>query len=137
VQRGIEERVAARMFGLSIHEYWDLETHPDEWFSVVPAHVIRCVVGFFAIDWRGCHIWRTGSVEVDAGPLDRFLVQVREAHGLTREDFADRIGFHAQLAEVIEGHPQGLALWPPEVASRIARAFDIHEQNLVARLLDP
>jgi len=36
----MDERAAARIFGLSLCEYADLEAYPDEWFSVLPTQVI-------------------------------------------------------------------------------------------------
>ena len=87
---GMDERAAARIFGLSLCEYADLEAYPDEWFSVLPTQVIRCVVSCFGIDWRSCRTWNAGKVHVGPEPLNSFLVKIREAHALTREQFADR-----------------------------------------------
>jgi hypothetical protein len=54
---------------------------------------------------------------------------------MSREEFADRVGFTAAFCDVIEGHPDGLALWPLEAALLLAQEFDIDALSLVERLV--
>jgi len=118
---------AGKMFGLSANEWYDLEQHVDEWSMVTPAYVIRCIVSYFEL---------RVPTSRDQG-LDGFIRKIREKNNLSREDFSDRVGFNATFAEVIEGHPEGLLLWPLEPAMLLARAFDIDGRSLAGRLLKP
>ena len=131
---------AGKMFGLSANEWYDLEQHVDEWSMVTPAYVIRCIVSYFELDWPAFYDWPSGVIRVptsrDQG-LDGFIRKIREKNNLSREDFSDRVGFNATFAEVIEGHPEGLLLWPLEPAMLLARAFDIDGRSLAGRLLKP
>jgi hypothetical protein len=126
---------AATMFGLSASEYLDLEVHDDEWATVAPAGVISCVAGFFGIEWWACAAWRSGSFKSIGNRLDEFCRELREANGLSREDFSDRVGFNPSFCEVIEGHADGLSLWPVEVARLMAQEFDVDERALIGKLL--
>lgn len=138
--KGLDEIAACSMFGLSVHEWADLENREDEWSAVTPAYVVRCIVSFFKIDWAAFYNWPTGTIRVP-GPRDQdlaaFIRQIREKKELSRDAFAGRVGFHGAFADVIEAHAEGLLLWPLEPAMLLAKTFDIDGMSLAKRLLVP
>lgn len=136
-QLGISQDRAAVMLCLSDAEYCDLEAYEYEWRDVVPCHVVRHAVSIFAVDWRNALEWPSGGTIEPQPPLDTFLKSLRESLGLTRDAFGDRVGFFAPFVEVIEGHPDGLALWPLDVALDLASVFDIKALALAECVLEP
>jgi hypothetical protein len=136
-QLGISWDRAATMLCLSDMEYFDLELHEDEWRDVVPAYVIGFAISIFEIDWRNSYNWPKGGAIQATLPLNEFLVSIRQTHGLTPEQFSDRIGYSEPFANVIESHSGGLALWPMDVAIDLALAFDVNLISLAECVLQP
>ena len=134
---GLDEATAAAMFGLSVFEWGDLESHDDEWATVTPAITIEKIVNFFGIDWHTCISLPTGRPFDASMPMDQLCRLVREQSGLSREDFADRVGFYPAFCEVIEGHIHGLSLYPITVATELASVAGIDAQALVEKILAP
>lgn len=134
---GLDETATAAAFGLNVSSYEDLEAHDDEWFAVTPAIHIANIVNFFGIDWRACRDWPRGA-SVDRGlPLDELCRGLRGRLALTREEFAERAGFHTAFCDVIEGHPMGLSLWPVEVAVTLADVAGADALALAEAVLQP
>jgi transcriptional regulator with XRE-family HTH domain len=134
---GLHEVAAAAMLGLSNAGYDDLENDENEWQSVVPARIVNNVVNFFDVDWRPCRAWPSGTLVAPGQAIDELCRSLRTQHGLSREEFADRVGFFSSFCEVIEGHPDGLSLWPIDAVVHIAEAFSLDAASLVAVLLKP
>lgn len=133
----LSETDAAAIVGASPMGYWDLEHHEDEWTFVIPAISLRPLIALLKIDWRSARIWREGGAEVPTDRLDAFLRASRERLGMSRDEFADKVGFLPAFVEAIEGNPDGLALWPLEVAFMVAEALSLREVSLAERLIMP
>src|SRR5215216_1700139 len=105
----------ANLLDVTIGSYFDLEASPTEWRMVLPLYKLRFLISLLEIDTTPI----TGSASVhfdgilDASTLIRSL---REKKKISKEVFADRVGFYPVFSDIVEEHPLGLELYPLEVA---------------------
>lgn len=129
-QLGLSDEHVARLVGLSIHEYGDVEQHADEFetaISVGSAKKICHVLGFGLRHLLGLPT----QMPTDDRSLSELVSRQRENQGLSVEQLAERIGFSRETIEGIEANAAALDLLPLVVIYDLEDALGFERGSLV------
>jgi len=104
IQLGLSDTEAAKLAGLSIHEYCDIEQHHDEFLTAISLASARKVCEALQLNFSD--IFREySSVHHKLGAIKNWqLVQILKEKGISRSDLADKIGFEITVIEAIENN---------------------------------
>jgi transcriptional regulator with XRE-family HTH domain len=124
-ERAMSAEHVAALVSLSFNEYFDLEHDTSEWRMVTPLFKIKFLVRLLDIDILS--LVGPLSDDVIAHPYDiaAFIKSRRSQLGMSPVEFADKAGFFPTFADIVEGHPLGLELFPVDVAIFVAQALDV------------
>jgi len=129
--------VAARS-GLSWNEYFDVELHDDEAFTVVHLRHLKklCeVLQLDLLDLLGIECAFCGKQEQAAAmppvPRDELIRTRRVAFGLTQDQIGDLIGFYTVAIVDMENDPGFLERWSVELIVELAGYLEVPVQVLL------
>jgi transcriptional regulator with XRE-family HTH domain len=131
VVKGMSEGDVAFVAGLSANEYYDLEHDSTEWRMVTPLFTLKFLIRLLHIEIDKL-ILPPSHDQFDKRHSAAEVITARRSQlNLSKEEFAERAGFYPVFAKIVEGHPDGLELYPAEVAVRTARALEINPDDFV------
>lgn len=103
---GISEGEICRLTGLSIYEYGDLESYPNEFLELISFNQAKLICNVLQLDMinliENCNNRAKDSLIEPALAVNLLLKKAREEHGFTIADIADAIGYEATTIESIE-----------------------------------
>jgi hypothetical protein len=126
----------AHFLNITISSYCDLETYPEEWRMVLPLCKLRFLAALLEVDLTTVVGPRSSPLRFDPTADASVLIRsLRKEKNLSREVFAERVGFFPIFADIVEGHSLGLELYPLEVAVLVAGALEVPPNDFVHWLL--
>jgi len=135
---GLSAPEVARRSRLSTNEYFDLEQHLDEAYSVVALYYLRKIATLLSIemfDLLGlkCEFCEDGSSfsEDFYLSLDELVRRRREAKGLSPEELGDSLGYHGIEIKNIETYPAHLQSWVIDDIGELSAQLAIPRQVLL------
>jgi transcriptional regulator with XRE-family HTH domain len=123
--RATSEEHVASLVSLSFGEYFDLEHDKSEWRMVTPLFKIKFLVRLLDIDILSLVGPLSDDVITDPYDIATFIKSRRSQLGMSPIEFADKAGFFPIFADIVEGHPLGLELYPVDAAIFVAQALNI------------
>jgi transcriptional regulator with XRE-family HTH domain len=128
----------ATQSGLSWNEYFDVELHGDEAFTVVHLRHLKklCEVlqlgllNLFGIECAFCGRHEQAAA-VPPVPRDKLIRTRREAFGLTQDQVGDLIGFETVAIVDMEKDPDFLERWSVELIVELAGYLELPVQVLL------
>lgn len=129
---GLPSAKLAHLLNITIAAYDDLEMSPAEWRMVLPFYKLRFLISLLEIDMARIIGPAPASKSFDGGTDISILIKaLRNEKKLSKHDFAEHVGFQAVFTDIVEEHPLGLELYPPEVAMLVARKLEISPNEFV------
>ena len=102
----------ARLAGLSVHEYDDIEQFPEELGSTVSLSTVKRLCSVLRLDICALLSLPPLSAEVD-GNFGKFEPQaLRLKRGMSIQEVAERVGFDEQTIKAIEIDPESINTMP-------------------------
>jgi transcriptional regulator with XRE-family HTH domain len=136
---GFTDKEVASQCGLSIHEYYDIELHSDEIFTVTSLRSVKklCSIlkfDFFELFEIPCAFCEENKAFAEEYRLPRneLIRKRRDWKGLSAEELGDRIGFHQAEIHKLETDPEHLESWPLSFILELASQLDAPIQVLLA-----
>jgi hypothetical protein len=135
---GLRDIDVAAHAGLSIDEYFDVEMHGDEAFTVVHLRHLKklCEVlqldllDLFGIECAFCG-GQQHAARLAPTPRDELILARREALGLTPDQLGDLIGFETVAIKDMEKNPDYLEGWSVELVVELAGHLKVPAQVLL------
>lgn len=127
---GLDDTFVSKRSGLSIHQYADVEQHPDEFETAISAKTameICAVLGLNVRDVLGLPQTRS-AVAQSASTVMR---TARERHGLSESTLADRIGFDEDTIHSLEASPDKIYSLPLVVIFDLERELGLERGTLI------
>jgi transcriptional regulator with XRE-family HTH domain len=135
---GLKEADIARLTGLSWNEYFDIELHPDEIFTVTKLYQVKKIcevlnLDFFELFEMKCIFCEDGKKydNIYSIPVNELIKKRREEMGISREELGDRIGFYEVEIENLENNPDHLKTWTLDYIKDLSKEIDVPLQVLL------
>ena len=131
LELGLTNSQVAKLVGLSIHEYSDIEDDPDETLTVLPLKGLMKLCKVLEIDiftlLREVNVLDKEYYDdvKENIPLNLIIKHKREQSGLTCEELGDKIGFYEQAIIDMETDPGYLESWPIEPILRVCKELGL------------
>lgn len=128
---GLTDKEAAKLTGLSIHEYADVEDDPREATTVLRLKDLRIICSALGLNMSallkhaGICNTEISALSVEHLPLNVLIRRRREAVGLSTEGLADKLGFHDQAILDMETDPDYLEGWPLDLICHLCTELRI------------
>ncbi len=117
IELGLTDRNLAKLAGLSIHEYADIEDDPTEAITVLPLKDLRNICTVLRLNLstllRCAEILNdeNSNNTLELMPLNELIKKQRETLGLTMDELGDKIGFYEQAILDMESSCDYLEGW--------------------------
>lgn len=138
-QLGLGKLETARLCQLTIHEYDDIESHPDAVLEATLLGQMKDVCRVLRLDLISLFAWPCAFCEEGKSFVDEYrlprneLIQLRRtAMGWTAKDLGSRIGFYESEIGKLEAEPVRIESWVIDDILRLAVELDIPLQVLLA-----
>lgn len=137
-QLGLSDTEVSKIVGISIHEYGDIEQHPNEILLVTDLSKVKKVCEILGIDIMTlvdikcafCEIGNSYS-EVYSLPRNELIRKHRRTMGLTQEEFGDKIGFDVAEVKNLESLSSHLETWPIDYIRDLSNVIEVPLQILL------
>jgi len=137
-QLGLSAAEVAKRSRLTTNEYFDLEQHLDEAYSVVALYYIKKIASILSIDMFD--LLRLKCSFCDDAPIfsDDFCMSIdelvrrrREMKDLSPEDLGDLLGYEGFEIKNVETYPAHLQSWAIDDILALASQLEIPAQVLL------
>jgi DNA-binding XRE family transcriptional regulator len=138
MELNLKDTQVAQRAGLSIDEYFDVELHPDEIYTVTPLGTVKNLAHVLGFDFMSLFEmpcpFCCGAIVLDDYSLPRNVLirKKRENKGLSADQLGDRIGFATVAVNNMEADPAFLETWALVYIQELAEAIDVPFQVLLA-----
>ncbi len=130
---GLSKAKISESCGLSIMEYHDLETYPDEAFTVLSLGSLLCVCERLNLEIGELFGWQLEVRQSDNGmEFKDFISRVRQSRGLSIGELSDAAGVKEQGIVEAEMDTSALLFWPVEFVKALADALHLSPMDLIA-----
>ena len=125
---GLSENEISQKCGLSIDEYTDIESYPDELETVTHIKEIRCLcknLDFNIFSELGIHYETDSNDYTQANKNRHKLVRTkRKLLNLTEDELGNKIGFETPIIRKMESEPDFFETWSIELIRELAMQLD-------------
>jgi transcriptional regulator with XRE-family HTH domain len=135
---GLTDVEVAKLAGLSIHEYSDIEMHVDEIMLYPGLNKVKEVLKILKIDFFDLFDMHCVFCEKDKQyikdyllPRNELIHKRRTEMGLSASDLGDRIGFEEVAVNDMEKDPNYLETWAIDYIKDLSRVIDVPLQILL------
>lgn len=139
LEMGLSQDDVYRATGLSWNEYFDIELHASEALTVAHLGKLKGICQLLELnllDLAGvqCEFCKLGLSYSAAFlmPRNKQIKQRREERGLSRNELADRLGFHEIAVAEMEEKENFLEEWSVQLIQALSRELGIPLQVLFA-----
>jgi transcriptional regulator with XRE-family HTH domain len=133
----LEASALAGLAGISLASYRDIESYPDEIYTLVPLTVIKKLFAALNLDLLGtlgivCRFCgeNLAHIESSAVPRNELIRRARLRLGLSKADLANRSGL-SEFEEELEADPEHLESWRFSMIVELADALQVPVQLLL------
>lgn len=135
---GLSQAQLADKIGLSSSEYWDIEAHEDESYSVVHLSKLKKLCRELKLDLMelfqiSCEFCGQGNPYRPEYEFDRaaLIHETRMKKGLSIEKLSELLGFEEGTVRQMETDPMFLEEWSLELIQNLASVLGLPFQILV------
>lgn len=134
---GLTDSEGARLSGLSIYEYGDVESYKDEIFNVVPLYHIKKLCLGLKVDFLTLFEMPCAFCQGDKYLMDYILhrneliKKKREESGLSIETLGDKVGFFPIEIQNLETYTAHLESWVLDNIFKLSSVLKIPSQILI------
>lgn len=129
---------AAKLTGLSVSEYYDIEAYDDEIFVVTPLRFIKKICQAYSFDLLvlfdiQCPFCKKNKIYLEEYKLPRneLVKNKRISKGMSKEELGDRINYYEAEITNIENDKNFLEEWVMEDFINLSTELDIPLQILL------
>ena len=127
IKLSLDEAVISKECGLTIDEYIDIESYPDEIETVTHVREIRCLSRMLNLNiFLELGVNSKFNNNFDLLNINRHILakEKRIKLGLTKVEFSEKIGFDIDIINKIESDYNFLETWSVELIRELAHQLD-------------
>jgi DNA-binding XRE family transcriptional regulator len=135
---GMSDTYVSSKIGITIDEYFDIETYPDEIFTVTSLREVKSLLNLLSLDFFELFEIECAFCDQKKPFLEEYLLPRNElvkkrrlAKRMSTEELGDRIGFYEIAISNMEKDENFLEGWVIENITNLANELDIPIQILL------
>ncbi len=138
IELGLNDVITAQQAGLSKMNYFDIELHPDEIYTVTDLWQVKKLVDVLELDFLDlfdiqctfCN-GKEGFLNDYLLPRNEIIQKKRKSLNLSQEELGVRVGFYEIAIIEMEREPDFLESWSIELINDLANIIKVPLQILL------